>query len=62
MPDDDEDLMPAEPMSEMAEGAAQLHELFESYVRAGFRRPEALYIVGIVISTGMSNTDRGPFE
>jgi hypothetical protein len=40
---------PADPMTSLAEGAIQCHELFSAYVSAGFTRPEALQIViGIV--------------
>lgn len=36
---------PADPFSALSEGAAQVHELFTSYVHAGFTRAEALKIV-----------------
>jgi hypothetical protein len=40
---------PADPMTSLAEGAIQTHELFMAYVNAGFTRSEALRIViGIV--------------
>lgn len=40
---------PADPMTQLAEGAAQGHELFMSYVDAGFTRQEALAIlIGIL--------------
>jgi hypothetical protein len=42
--------MPEDPMSELAEGAAQLHELFMAYVGAGFTRGEALQIVMSIIA------------
>lgn len=41
--------MPQDPIGQLAEGAAQLHELFMSYVDAGFTRSEALQIIiGII--------------
>ena len=44
MPDEPED-----PITLLAEGAAQVHELFMAYVNAGFGRAEALQIViGII--------------
>ena len=33
-------------MTALAEGAAQLHELFTAYLKAGFSRREALYLTG----------------
>jgi hypothetical protein len=42
---------PVEPMTELAEGAAQQHELFTAYVNAGFTRPEALGIVIAIITS-----------
>ena len=33
------------PAVTMNDGAIQLHEMFMSYVNAGFTRPEALHIV-----------------
>lgn len=36
-------------MTSLAEGAAQVHELFTAYQESGFSRPEALQIViGII--------------
>ena len=37
--------VPEEPMSALAEGVAQQHEMFMAYVEAGFTRPEALKII-----------------
>ena len=36
---------PLDPISALAEGAAQLHELFMAYVNADFTRAEALQII-----------------
>lgn len=41
--------MPSEPLSELAEGAAQLHELFSAYIGAGFTEQQALYLLGQII-------------
>jgi hypothetical protein len=41
----DENPGPQDPITELAAGAAQLHELFAAYVHAGFTRVEALQIV-----------------
>lgn len=35
-----------EPMTQMAEAAAQLHEMFTAYTEAGFTEQQALYLVG----------------
>lgn len=36
---------PEDPISALAEGVAQQHEMFMAYVDAGFTRPEALKII-----------------
>lgn len=41
MRDDD----PISPISELAAAAAQMHELFTSYIEAGFTREEALDLI-----------------
>lgn len=41
--------MPNDPISELAAAASQLHELFISYVNAGFNERQALYLVGQVL-------------
>ena len=51
------DQMPPDPMSQLAEGAAQTHELFTSYVQAGFDRGEALQIVIAIL---MAHIQRQP--
>jgi hypothetical protein len=40
-----------DPFSTMEEGAMQLHELFSSYVKAGFTREEALQLVLAIVSS-----------
>jgi hypothetical protein len=42
--------LPPEPMSELAAGAAQMHELFTAYIAAGFTESQALYLLGKLIS------------
>ena len=37
-------------MSVLAEAAAQLHELFMEYQRAGFSEMQALYLVGQLVT------------
>ena len=42
---------PLDPFTQLAEGAAQAHELFSAYVGAGFTRAEALQIlIGIMVA------------
>ena len=45
---------PADPLTELAKGAAQAHELFMAYVDAGFTRQEALQIVIGMITAGIA--------
>lgn len=40
-------------MTALAEGAAQLHELFTAYVNAGFARAEALKIVTAMVTASI---------
>lgn len=47
------DDIPPDPVSALAEGAAQIHELFTAYMNAGFARQEALYLVGVILTAGM---------
>jgi hypothetical protein len=41
---------PEDPITELAAAAAQMHELFRSYVEAGFTENQALYLLGQLIS------------
>lgn len=41
--------VPAEPMSVTAEAAAGLHELFLTYVAAGFTEAQALFLLAQII-------------
>jgi hypothetical protein len=47
---------PDDPITQLAEGAAQLHELFLAYVGAGFSENQALYLVGQMVTAAL----RGP--
>lgn len=44
---------PPDPMTALAEGAAQMHELFAAYVDAGFARAEALQILIAVVTASI---------
>jgi hypothetical protein len=41
--------MPADPVTDLAAGAAQLHELYEAYVAAGFTQAQATQLVCTVL-------------
>jgi hypothetical protein len=43
-----------DPLTELAKGAAQIHEMFTAYVDAGFSRPEALQIIIGVLTAAMA--------
>jgi hypothetical protein len=48
--------MPRDPMSLLAEGATATHELFLSYVQAGFTEAQALYLVGQMLAASVRPT------
>lgn len=44
------DQMPADPITDLAAGAAQLHEAYESFVAAGFTEAQAMQMVCAIIT------------
>ncbi|HSS11892.1 MAG TPA: hypothetical protein VLL25_18535 [Acidimicrobiales bacterium] len=42
-----------EPLTLLAEGVAQVHELFLAYLKAGFNESQALYLVAAVMTAQM---------
>ncbi|MYX14373.1 hypothetical protein GTY67_13300 [Streptomyces sp. SID8374] len=40
---------PTDPMTELAAAAAQLHELYATYVQAGFTEPQAFELTKAVL-------------
>ena len=52
----DNNEIPDDPLSELAAGAVQMHEMLTSYVAAGFTRAESLQII---ISMLVANFKRG---
>lgn len=44
---------PQDPITELQEGAHQAHELYLSYVNAGFDEQQALYLTGKVITAAI---------
>lgn len=57
MPENDQ--TPLSPLTTVAAGAIQVHELFMSYVNAGFTRNEALQLIMLVMTSGMNNMNGG---
>ena len=47
---------PQDPISALAEMAANVHETFLAYVKAGFTEDQALYLVGQIISARFRGT------
>jgi hypothetical protein len=47
------DNIPHDPITQMAEGAAQMHEAFTAWIEAGFTRAEALQITIAVLQAGI---------
>ena len=45
-----------DPISVLATGAIQVHELFDAYVQAGFTRPEALQLIITILAISISGT------
>lgn len=45
-----EDGGPPDPITELAAGAAQIHELFAAYLVAGFTRMEAMQLVIAILN------------
>ena len=46
---------PADPITALAAGAFQLHEIYSAYVEAGFTRTEALCLVTAILTEGIRN-------
>jgi hypothetical protein len=44
---------PDDPITSLAEGAAQLHELYLVYVEAGFTDGQALYLCAQIVAAGV---------
>jgi uncharacterized protein YgfB (UPF0149 family) len=43
-------------MSPMDQDAVQMHELFQSLIRAGFREKAALYLVAMIVNESMDES------
>lgn len=48
---------PQDPITDLAAGAAQLHELYESYIGAGFTDTQALQLVIAILTAGMRGSE-----
>lgn len=47
--------MPADPVTELMEMAAAMHELYRSWVDAGFTDEQAMRLLGSMIDASMRN-------
>ena len=47
------DHIPADPITDLAAGAAQLHEAYESFVAAGFTESQAMRMVCAILTSGL---------
>lgn len=45
---------PQDPITDLAAGAAQLHELYVSYLNAGFTEHQALRLIIGILTAGMT--------
>lgn len=41
------------PLTDLMAGAAMMHELFRTYVEAGFTESQALYLIGQMLTANM---------
>lgn len=51
---------PKDPLTALQAEAVMAHELFAAYVAAGFAPAQALYLLGVVVSTNMRNSHGPP--
>jgi hypothetical protein len=50
---------PTEPLTELAESTAQMHEMFLAYQEAGFTENQALYLIGCALKAMLSPPTAG---
>jgi hypothetical protein len=50
-----DDELPKDPLGPAAQGAAELHELFLTWIGAGFTEIQACRILGVVLAENMRN-------
>lgn len=51
------DNMPADPLTSLAEGAAQLHETFEAFRAAGFTESQAMQMVCALVTANQGGDE-----
>jgi len=51
----DDNTHPEDPVTSLAVGAVQQHEMFLAYVHAGFTRDEALKLIGAIMAAHIRN-------
>lgn len=44
---------PPEPFGPLVDSALRVHELYLSFISAGFNEPQALYLVGCIVTASM---------
>ena len=47
--------MPEEPLGQLAEGAIQMHTLYQAYVEAGFSETQALQLVLTILAGALGH-------
>ena len=47
------DKLPTDPITGLTEAAVQLHELYESFVEAGFTGPQAMQMVCAIVTASV---------
>jgi hypothetical protein len=57
MPDETD---PQDPMTALAAATASVHELYLAYQHAGFTQPEALYLIGVLLTAILRGPSRPP--
>lgn len=48
---------PQDPITDLAAGAAQVHELYLAYVNAGFTEMQALHLVVAILTAGFRSSE-----
>lgn len=53
-------MKPEDPMTPMAQAGVEMHEMYTSWVAAGFNRKEALYLVGKYVAATVAAQNSTP--
>jgi len=52
--------VPDDPITPLAELAGDLHEMYLEFVRAGFSKQQAIYLLGVQVSANIRNQGGEP--